>query len=97
MSVVWEAQKSTLELENRTLADLLPKSPSVDEIIVQLEPLKEGDRDCCGRGASDRHRHEAFQVSQRQRQRRDRCRWADARVQKVETELVTKDLAGQYG
>ncbi len=45
-----ETQKSALELENRTLADLLPRSLSTDEIIVQLEPLKESIGNAAGAG-----------------------------------------------
>jgi hypothetical protein len=34
-------QRANLELEQRTLADLLPKSLSVEEIIVALAPVKD--------------------------------------------------------
>jgi uncharacterized protein len=36
-----EAGKAALDLENRTLADLLPKSLSVDEIVAALVPIRD--------------------------------------------------------
>jgi uncharacterized protein len=37
-------QRANLELEQRTLADLLPKSLSVEEIVVALESVKDAIR-----------------------------------------------------